>query len=286
MDAWLTNVVISGALVVGALLILLFTATMFREAEEASLRAKAPLPIDESDQPRRPRALNGPTPRRPLVGKREDKSRGRGDGVIISGFDTGGSRLLVGVGGAAIKRRRAGVCFGRDPSISEFTIPDDSGSLSRRHFRIRMRDQGKFEIEDLGSVAGTKVEGVALRPFEPRPLTLPAKIEVGRTLLDLRGGGEGNVAHDVRTALIGRHSDCEISIQDESVSRFHAELVLGPSRRLFLVDRQSTRGTWLLKGGWQRLDRAEYVPEDQRVRFGDYETTIGEIARRMERHRA
>lgn len=281
---WLVKLVIAGVLVVGALFILLFAAMMLRESEENALRARAqPLKFDNSDPRRRASGQDRaatPAPRR--ASAPEDRSR-RGDGVIISGFDTGGSRLLVQVGGAALKRRKAGVCFGRDPSISEFTIPDDGGALSRRHFRIRLREPGKFEIEDLGSIAGTKLDGAALKPFESKTLNLPAKLEVGRTILDVRGGGEGDVANDVKTILIGRHSDCEVSLADDSVSRFHAELVLGRNKRLFLVDRQSTRGTFVQRGAWQRLDRADYVQEDQRVRFGDFEISVGDLARRAER---
>jgi len=278
---WLRNVVIAGLLVLGMLFVLLFTAMTLREAEESSLRGRGPRVRLERSDPQQERAP-APAPRRASRNDNEQKSRGRGDGVIISGFDTGGSRLLVSVGGAAIKRRRAGVCFGRDPTISEVTIPDDGGSLSRRHFRIRARDAG-FEIEDLGSIAGTKLEGAQLKPFEPRPLRLPAKIEVGRTVLDVRAGGEGDVANDVQTVLIGRHSDCDVVLADDSVSRLHAELVLGRNRRFFLVDRQSTRGTWLSRGSWQRLDRADYVQSDERVRFGDSELTVEDLARRAQR---
>lgn len=277
---WLRNVIIAGLLVVGMLLVLLFTAMTLREAEEASLRGRAPRVRLERSDPQQ--AAAAAAPRRADRKAAPEKPSARGGGVIISGFDTGGARLLVSVGAGAIKKRRTGVSFGRDPTISEVTIPDDGGSLSRRHFRIRARDGG-LEIEDLGSVAGTKLEGVQLKPFEPRPLTLPAKLELGRTVLDIRGGGEGDVANDVQTLLIGRHSDCDVVASDESVSRFHAELVLGRNRRYFLVDRQSTRGTWVSRGGWQRLDRAEYVQQDERVRFGDSEFTVEDLARRAQR---
>lgn len=279
---WLLNIVISAALVAGSLFLLLYTMMLLRDAEQQAA-PRAPRPLERSD----PRARQAPPQvergreRSPQPGRGSARASGQGEGVIISGFDTGGSRLLVRVAGEAIRRRKRGVTFGRDPNIAEFTIVDDGGSLSRRHFRIFARDGGRLEIEDLGSVAGTKLEGAALKPFEPRPLPLPAKLEVGRTVLDVRAGSEGDAGAQISSAMIGRHPECDIVLGDESISRLHAELIVSRNRRFFLVDRQSTRGTWLYQSGWKRLDRGEYVQEDQRVRLGDHETTVSELARRL-----
>jgi pSer/pThr/pTyr-binding forkhead associated (FHA) protein len=89
-------------------------------------------------------------------------------------------------------------------------------------------------------------------------------------------------AGDQTTWVIGRHTDCDIQIGDETVSRYHAELVVGRSNKPFLVDRGSTHGTWTNeRSGWQRLERGSYVQPDTRVRLGHHETTVRELMSRI-----
>jgi len=85
-------------------------------------------------------------------------------------------------------------------------------------------------------------------------------------------------AGDQTTWVIGRHSDCDIVLGDDTVSRYHAELVLGRNGRPYLVDRRSTHGTWVAeRGGWQRLERGGYVEEQTRLKLGRYETTVHDL---------
>ena len=82
-----------------------------------------------------------------------------------------------------------------------------------------------------------------------------------------------------RTLMIGRHSDCNIVLRDETVSRFHAELVITEEGRYFLVDRNSMRGTWrAVDGSWLRLKHSEYVNPDDRIKFGEVETKLRDVA--------
>lgn len=80
-----------------------------------------------------------------------------------------------------------------------------------------------------------------------------------------------------QTYTIGRTRDCEIPIDDGSVSRRHAELVVARSGNMILTDCASTHGTFVDKdGGWQPI-RQTPVTRNQRVKFGSYETTIAAI---------
>lgn len=92
---------------------------------------------------------------------------------------------------------------------------------------------------------------------------------------------------------IGRGRDVDVALSSESVSRLHAELVIhapsdrrGGRRKYTLADRGSTNGTRVFRHGrWERVGEGlgEVVQPDERVRFGDYETT----PRTLEtRHRA
>lgn len=80
------------------------------------------------------------------------------------------------------------------------------------------------------------------------------------------------------TWMIGRSSQCDIPISnDDTVSRFHAELVIGQDNKPFLADRESKQGTWIwMDGRWQRQLHG-YVQLGTRVRLGSYETTIDDL---------
>ena len=61
-----------------------------------------------------------------------------------------------------------GLVIGRDGGLCHVEIPDSA--VSRRHLRLRVTD-ATIVVEDLNSLRGTQVDSVALKPFEPRPLT-------------------------------------------------------------------------------------------------------------------
>ena len=61
-----------------------------------------------------------------------------------------------------------GLVIGRDGGLCHVEIQDPV--VSRRHLRVRVT-HGAITVEDLNSLRGTQVDSIALKPFEPRPLT-------------------------------------------------------------------------------------------------------------------
>ncbi|MCG5539351.1 FHA domain-containing protein [Halorhodospira sp. 9622] len=81
------------------------------------------------------------------------------------------------------------------------------------------------------------------------------------------------------TYTIGRSPDANIVLPERatSASRIHAELVVTNDHRLFLVDRNSSNGTWMrMPDGWEALTQS-YIEPDDWVIFGDYGVCMSEL---------
>ena len=79
------------------------------------------------------------------------------------------------------------------------------------------------------------------------------------------------------TWIVGRSPDCDVWLNDTSVSRNHADIARLSGGRLCVVDRGSTNGTFVLDGQeWRAIHRELLSPTD-RVRFGDCEMTAHEL---------
>jgi predicted component of type VI protein secretion system len=85
-----------------------------------------------------------------------------------------------------------------------------------------------------------------------------------------------------RTFVIGRassRSDADLLVpsQEDTVGRRHAELTLAEDGSIYLVDLKSLNGTFVaVKNQWKRINQAA-VERQQRVRLGEYETTVAEL---------
>lgn len=78
----------------------------------------------------------------------------------------------------------------------------------------------------------------------------------------------------MKRITIGRNRSNDVVLGDLSVSRRHAELRADGRGRYFLIDLDSTNGTWVRDGGdWMRLRRG-YVEPGERLQIGDVETTV------------
>jgi hypothetical protein len=81
--------------------------------------------------------------------------------------------------------------------------------------------------------------------------------------------------HDDRT--IGRAADCNLVLEDDSVSRLHATVEVTPEAYLAVQDSDSRNGTFLRRNGrWIRIRKVILGTQD-RVRFGDYEVPIEDL---------
>lgn len=77
----------------------------------------------------------------------------------------------------------------------------------------------------------------------------------------------------IRAYLVGRQQDCDLQLDDSTVSRRHAEVILAPHGRYYLTDCNSAGGTYIQEGaGWRQI-RQEFVSAGQRLRFGHCEIT-------------
>ena len=88
----------------------------------------------------------------------------------------------------------------------------------------------------------------------------------------------------LRTLQIGRGENCDIQLQDDTVSRRHARLELLPGARLRLTDLGSSNGTWFKSPqGWQALEALKplEVDADQPLRFGEHEVQLRKLLERF-----
>jgi predicted component of type VI protein secretion system len=76
---------------------------------------------------------------------------------------------------------------------------------------------------------------------------------------------------------VGRSKECDVVIADPTVSRHHAEFVVNSANDLVLVDCESTFGTFVrTESEWRRITTSRVKPDD-RIRLGQYETSIKAI---------
>lgn len=73
-----------------------------------------------------------------------------------------------------------------------------------------------------------------------------------------------------RTRLrVGRGEDCEIRLEDDTVSRRHAHIERLADGRLRVTDLGSSNGTWRQESGqWRRFEQAVIEAADD-IRFGE-----------------
>ena len=77
----------------------------------------------------------------------------------------------------------------------------------------------------------------------------------------------------IKTYVVGRQQDCDLQLDDSTVSRRHAEVILTPDGRYYLTDCNSAGGTYIYEGaGWREV-RQEVISAGDRLRLGDYEIT-------------
>lgn len=79
---------------------------------------------------------------------------------------------------------------------------------------------------------------------------------------------------DRHDKTIGRAADCDLVLQDDTVSRLHAVVSATPEGYLALQDSGSRNGTFLhRRGTWIRVRRV-ILGADDRIRLGDRELPL------------
>jgi pSer/pThr/pTyr-binding forkhead associated (FHA) protein len=158
-----------------------------------------------------------------------------------------------------------------------------SKDVSRRHARFFVRG-GELLVEDLGSHNGVFVRGA--RIARPAPVPPGAPVEIGDVKVSVaaadavqaRGVGAGAALRATDSdkqirlparAVVGRGADCDVVVDDDSVSRKHAELARDDRGLYRLRDLESANGTFL--NGKPVGKEPVLVPEGAKLRFGDVE---------------
>jgi FHA domain len=129
---------------------------------------------------------------------------------------------------------------------------------------------GKFEEElrEQDEARRAKQAGVPPRGLTPpmAEVTVIARITVNASSrevpLTFKAGG--------KRLNVGRAADSELSINDKSVSKIHAALVMNHDRTLLVADTGSTNGTYI-NGRRIAYGEARQIDEGDVVGFGDVE---------------
>ena len=83
-----------------------------------------------------------------------------------------------------------------------------------------------------------------------------------------------------RVLIVGRGRGSDVQVDNPSVSRLHAELVVTDDGAFHITDRLSTNGTWIrVAGAWQPV-RQRWASARDRLRLGDFEVSVEELVRR------
>ena len=133
------------------------------------------------------------------------------------------------------------VRIGRRPDLE---LPLPYPALSGLHARL-VRIDGRWQIEDLGSTNGTRVDGERLVPRQPRPIAPGAQIKLGQITLAF-DGTVGAVAGAERTATIARRLVNDLFSASSDMATPSLSIVGGvparPPLRLEATDRRYVAG--------------------------------------------
>ena len=103
---------------------------------------------------------------------------------------------------------------------------------------------------------------------------------------DSAPGGPSAPRSERQCYTVGRDRECDVFLDDDSVSRRHAEVERLSGGRLHVTDCQSTNGTFILvDDAWEPV-RQRMVTASDRVRFGTYVLTGDELDARCAHARA
>ena len=82
---------------------------------------------------------------------------------------------------------------------------------------------------------------------------------------------------------VGRDASVAITLQHETVSRRHAELIPVPDGQIYITDCASTNGTFIDENGQWRKITQDFVSAGGRVRFGEVEVSVQRLLAEISR---
>ena len=175
--------------------------------------------------------------------------------------------------GTAVLASSEGLIIGRADSLCHVALLDQE--ISRRHTRMRWLN-GRTMVEDLNSTSGTRLDGMPLAPFDPRPLVAGQTLNIAGLAYRMRPASGSSAEQGQATPssmspagtwgslistegppvplsrallasreglIIGRSTVlCHIELLDSAVSRRHLRLRLADGE-LFVEDLNSSDGT-------------------------------------------
>lgn len=200
-----------------------------------------------------------------------------------------------------------GVTIGRSGGHADIMIDDNT--ISRRHAVIKRHPGGGLIISDLGSTNGTVVDGVSVRAGNPLHLEDGANIALGSCelvvrlkastgagviangsdwllsgfdgngkvfQLPLHSGSQQRIPGDyLELASIGRAPENDCVIDDPSVSRHHALVVLDRNFQLCLIDKNSSNGT--LADGKHVGSQLFMIEDVRKLQFGEISASLSKV---------
>jgi pSer/pThr/pTyr-binding forkhead associated (FHA) protein len=81
----------------------------------------------------------------------------------------------------------------------------------------------------------------------------------------------------ISSYTIGRSADSDIQLDDSTVSRTHAEMVITAEGKYYLTDCGSSGGTYLLDGNDKKLIKQTFVDQVDNLCFGEYHTSVQQL---------
>lgn len=163
--AWVGDVVEPWHLAVGAALVL---GVVVGRRRRPTARAERPTPPPSSE----PRSADIVTR---LIPPREASASGP---VLETRLSTWWVRFVAGPRAGTREELDGVFRLGRDPDFSTVPLPPDTPGVSRAHIEISL-DGGAPALRDVGSTAGTRIDGTPIERHRWVPLTEGALVELG-----------------------------------------------------------------------------------------------------------
>jgi ABC-type multidrug transport system ATPase subunit/pSer/pThr/pTyr-binding forkhead associated (FHA) protein len=182
----------------------------------------------------------------------------------------------------------------KDPGI--ITVEHDH--LSRRHIKILFTQNG-IKAVDLGSKNGSFLNGFQLKPDQAYDLPLEEKLyligdksiylEVSKAPQNIVVPSNTSSAQGLKDYLqkkqeitIGRNSNCDIVLNDNSVSREHAK-VFNKNGQILVQDLNSTNGVYV---NGKRISGTTQLNETDTLFIGLHAFKLGEKAKDLSKESA